>query len=210
MFTGIIEEIGTIEKIKMGTDAMQLEIKATKVLSDVQLGDSIAVNGVCLTVTQFSSDRFYADVMPETYYATNLTSLQKGMPVNLERAMHANGRYGGHFVSGHVDGIATIKSKKTISNAIYVELIVADELLENCIVKGSITLDGTSLTIFALQKNTLTVSLIPHTSQQSVLGMKKVGEQVNVETDLLGKYVKQHVQAKSSIVTRDFLKRNGF
>ncbi|WP_274307256.1 riboflavin synthase [Solibacillus daqui] len=210
MFTGIIEEIGTIEKINMGTDAMQLEIKATKVLSDVQLGDSIAVNGVCLTVTQFSSDRFYADVMPETFHATNLTSLQKGMPVNLERAMHANGRFGGHFVSGHVDGIATIKSKKTISNAIYVDLTVADGLLENCIVKGSITLDGTSLTIFALQKNMLTVSLIPHTSHQSVLGMKKVGEQVNVETDLLGKYVKQHVQAKSSNVTRDFLKRNGF
>lgn len=210
LFTGIIEEIGTVESIKRSSNAMQLEIKAAKVLSDVQLGDSIAVNGVCLTVAKFSSDRFYVDVMPETFHATNLTTLQKGMPVNLERAMHANGRYGGHFVSGHVDGIATIKSKKAISNAIYVELAVADDLFENCILKGSITLDGTSLTIFALQKNTLTVSLIPHTNHQSVLGMKKVGEQVNVETDLLGKYVKQHVQARSSNVTRDFLIRNGF
>ena len=210
LFTGIVEEIGTIEKIKLGTDAMQLEIKAEKVLRDVQLGDSIAVNGVCLTVTKFSSNQFYADVMPETFHATNLAALKNGMPVNLERAMHANGRFGGHFVSGHVDGIATIKSKKTISNAVYVELAVAEDLLENCLVKGSITLDGTSLTIFALQKNTLTVSLIPHTNHQSVLGMKKVGEQVNVETDLLGKYVKQHVQVKPSNVTRDFLIRNGF
>lgn len=210
MFTGIIEEIGTVENINRSSNAMQLEIKAAKVLSDVQLGDSIAVNGVCLTVNKFSSERFFADVMPETFHATNLSTLQKGAAVNLERAMHANGRFGGHFVSGHVDGIATIKSKKAISNAIYVELAVADDLLENCILKGSITLDGTSLTIFALQKNTLTVSLIPHTNHQSVLGMKKVGEQVNVETDLLGKYVKQHVQARSSNVTRDFLIRNGF
>lgn len=210
MFTGIIEEIGTVENINRSSNAMQLEIKAAKVLSDVQLGDSIAVNGVCLTVNKFSSERFFADVMPETFHATNLSTLQKGAAVNLERAMHANGRFGGHFVSGHVDGIATIKSKKAISNAIYVELAVADDLLENCILKGSITLDGTSLTIFALQKNTLTVSLIPHTNHQSVLGMKKVGEQVNVETDLLGKYVKQHVQAKSSNMTRDFLIRNGF
>ena len=210
LFTGIIEEIGTVESIKRSSNAMQLEIKAAKVLSDVQLGDSIAVNGVCLTVAKFSSERFFADVMPETFHATNLSTLQKGAAVNLERAMHANGRFGGHFVSGHVDGIATIKSKKAISNAIYVELAVADDLLENCILKGSITLDGTSLTIFALQKNTLTVSLIPHTNHQSVLGMKKVGEQVNVETDLLGKYVKQHVQAKPSNMTRDFLIRNGF
>lgn len=210
MFTGIIEEIGTVENINRSSNAMQLEIKAAKVLSDVQLGDSIAVNGVCLTVNKFSSERFFADVMPETFHATNLSTLQKGAAVNLERAMHANGRFGGHFVSGHVDGIATIKSKKAISNAIYVELAVADDLLENCILKGSITLDGTSLTIFALQKNTLTVSLIPHTNHQSVLGMKKVGEQVNVETDLLGKYVKQHVQAKPSNMTRDFLIRNGF
>ncbi|MEK4699509.1 riboflavin synthase [Solibacillus sp. FSL R7-0668] len=210
MFTGIIEEIGIVENINRKSNAMQLEIKAAKVLSDVQLGDSIAVNGVCLTVNKFSSERFFADVMPETFHATNLSTLQKGAAVNLERAMHANGRFGGHFVSGHVDGIATIKSKKAISNAIYVELAVADELLENCILKGSITLDGTSLTIFALQKNTLTVSLIPHTNHQSVLGMKKVGEQVNVETDLLGKYVKQHVQARSSNMTRDFLIRNGF
>lgn len=210
LFTGIIEEIGTVENINRSSNAMQLEIKAAKVLSDVQLGDSIAVNGVCLTVNKFSSERFFADVMPETFHATNLSTLQKGAAVNLERAMHANGRFGGHFVSGHVDGIATIKSKKAISNAIYVELAVADDLLENCILKGSITLDGTSLTIFALQKNTLTVSLIPHTNHQSVLGMKKVGEQVNVETDLLGKYVKQHVQAKPSNMTRDFLIRNGF
>lgn len=210
LFTGIIEEIGTVENINRSSNAMQLEIKAAKVLSDVQLGDSIAVNGVCLTVNKFSSERFFADVMPETFLATNLSTLQKGAAVNLERAMHANGRFGGHFVSGHVDGIATIKSKKAISNAIYVELAVADDLLENCILKGSITLDGTSLTIFALQKNTLTVSLIPHTNHQSVLGMKKVGEQVNVETDLLGKYVKQHVQAKPSNMTRDFLIRNGF
>lgn len=210
MFTGIIEEIGIVKNINRKSNAMQLEIKAAKVLSDVQLGDSIAVNGVCLTVNKFSSERFFADVMPETFHATNLSTLQKGAAVNLERAMHANGRFGGHFVSGHVDGIATIKSKKAISNAIYVELAVADDLLENCILKGSITLDGTSLTIFALQKNTLTVSLIPHTNHQSVLGMKKVGEQVNVETDLLGKYVKQHVQAKPSNMTRDFLIRNGF
>lgn len=209
MFTGIIEEVGKVAGVKKGQQAMQLVIEASTVLSDVQLGDSIAVNGVCLTVTDFSASQFQADVMPETFRATNLQELAIGAHVNLERAMPANGRFGGHMVSGHVDGVGTIKEQRAVSNAVYVEVALPETLVDDCIVKGSITLDGTSLTIFSVQKQSITVSLIPHTYKETILGTKRVGERVNVETDLVGKYVKRHLQIKPTL-TKDFLAQHGF
>ncbi len=211
MFTGIIEEIGTIQQIKSSPQAMELSIQATLVLQDVKLGDSIAVNGVCLTVTSFTKTMFTVDVMPETVKASNIHSLKNGDSVNLERAMAANGRFGGHFVSGHIDGVAKILRKRPVANAVYVDLAVPRELLQNCLMKGSITLDGTSLTIFDVTEDTLTVSLIPLTYKDTVLGMKRAGDFVNVETDLIGKYIAKNLsQRQPSNLSKDFLRQHGF
>ncbi|WP_336046251.1 riboflavin synthase [Solibacillus ferritrahens] len=211
MFTGIIEELGTVEKISQSTQTMELSIRASKILEDVKLGDSIAVNGVCLTVKKFSSNSFLADVMPETVKATSLKQLTVGMHVNLERAMLANGRFGGHIVSGHVDGVAIIQRKRPVANAVYVDLAMDRTLIAQCIEKGSITVDGISLTIFNVSDTLVTISLIPHTYEQTVLGYKKAGDVVNIETDLIGKYVKKHLQNQTiNTITQDFLQRTGF
>ena len=211
MFTGIIEELGTVQNIKQSTQSMELSIRASTILEDIQLGDSIAVNGVCLTVKEFENRYFVADVMPETVKSTSLQQLKRGTTVNLERAMAANGRFGGHIVSGHVDGVATILRKRPVSNAVYVDLVMSKELLANCIVKGSITIDGTSLTIFNVTDSMITISLIPHTHKETVLGMKQVGEIVNIETDLIGKYVANHLaNQKKGQLTMDTLQKAGF
>ncbi|MEK4130045.1 riboflavin synthase [Solibacillus sp. FSL W8-0474] len=211
MFTGIIEELGTVEQIIQSTQTMELAIRASKILEDVKLGDSIAVNGVCLTVKKFTSNSFFADVMPETVKATSLQQLTVGMHVNLERAMLANGRFGGHIVSGHVDGIAIIQRKRPVANAVYVDLAMDRTLVAQCIEKGSITVDGISLTIFNMTDTLVTISLIPHTYEQTVLGYKKAGDVVNIETDLIGKYVKKHLQNQTaSTITKDLLQRTGF
>ncbi|MBD8035853.1 riboflavin synthase [Solibacillus sp. A46] len=211
MFTGIIEELGTVEQISQSTQTMELAIRASKILEDVKLGDSIAVNGVCLTVKQFTSNSFLADVMPETVKATSMQQLTVGMHVNLERAMLANGRFGGHIVSGHVDGVAIIQRKRPVANAVYVDLAMDRNLIAQCIERGSITVDGISLTIFNMTDTLVTISLIPHTYEQTVLGYKKAGDVVNIETDLIGKYVKKHLQNQTaSTITQDFLQRTGF
>lgn len=216
MFTGIVEELGTVRALNRSTTAMELTIEASKVLEDVKLGDSIAVNGICLTVKQFTESAFLADVMPETVNATGLSMLKKGSRVNLERAMPANGRFGGHIVSGHIDGVAKIVKKKTVANAVYIDLEMSSELLSQCIEKGSITVDGTSLTIFNIASSTLTISLIPHTYSQTVLGEKQQGEIVNIEIDLIGKYVARHLlnQSKEAKVkdklSLEVLQRAGF
>lgn len=210
VFTGIVEEIGTVQGVSKGQQAMQLAIDANVVLSDVKLGDSIAVNGVCLTVTNFSASHFTADVMPETFRASNLHQLKASDRVNLERAMAANGRFGGHMVSGHIDDVGIIEKIRPESNAVKVSIQIPTELAEQCIKKGSITIDGTSLTIFDVTKTNITVSLIPHTYKESVIGQKKVGALVNVETDMISKYVQHHLRGKSSTLTMDFLQKNGF
>lgn len=211
MFTGIIEELGTVQQMNMSTQSMEISIGASKILEDVQLGDSIAVNGVCLTVKKFTNDLFVADVMPETVKSTSLQQLKKGSTVNLERAMSANGRFGGHIVSGHVDGVATILRKRPASNAVYIDLAMPKELLFNCLMKGSITIDGTSLTIFNVTDSIITVSLIPHTFKETVLGLKQTGEIVNIETDLIGKYVAKHLANQNTgKMTVDFLQKAGF
>ncbi|PLS15987.1 riboflavin synthase [Bacillus sp. M6-12] len=212
MFTGIIEDIGTIKAIRQGANSMVLTLSSGKITEDINLGDSISVNGVCLTVTSFSGKDFTVDVMPETVRATSLQSLKAGSSVNLERAMSANGRFGGHFVTGHVDGTGTILKKERKENAVYYVIELSDQLVKNCIPRGSIALDGTSLTIFGLEGNTITVSLIPLTHQETVLGMKQAGDIVNVETDMIGKYIFRTMEQteKKNTLTMDFLAEHGF
>ena len=209
MFTGIIEEVGTVQKIARQQQALILTIAAKKVLEDVHVGDSIAVNGVCLTVTDFTTTAFTADVMPETFRTTSLRALTTGEGVNLERAMQANGRFGGHIVAGHVDGTATIVKKRRVSNAVYIDLRLDATLTRYCIKKGSITIDGTSLTIFDVREQGITVSLIPHTYAATIFSKKREGEVVNIETDVVAKYVEK-LTANQTPLTRDFLAQHGY
>jgi riboflavin synthase len=215
MFTGIIEEVGTVKHIDRSKDAIVLTIAAEKILEDVKLGDSIAVNGVCLTVTSFTKQQFTVDLMPETVKATSLKELNIGSKVNLERAMAANSRFGGHFVSGHVDGVGKIVKKERLANAVYYEIEVDEKLRRYMILKGSVAVDGTSLTIFGLTKNTFTISLIPHTLQETILGEKNVGNIVNIECDMIGKYIEHFLnvgreETTMSSLTASFLEQHGF
>jgi len=212
MFTGIVEDIGAVKTLQSDKQSMEITVVSKKMIEDVKLGDSIAVNGVCLTVTRFNELELTMDVMPETVRATNLQQLAVGDPVNLERAMSASGRFGGHFVSGHVDGVGKILRKRPLANAVYIDIQLSKELTSYCIPKGSITIDGTSLTLFHVEENGVTVSLIPHTYKETILGMKKIGALVNVETDLVGKYILHQLKSRqeSPTITRDFLAQNGF
>lgn len=209
MFTGIIEEVGTVQKIARQHQALALTIQAKVVVEDVKIGDSIAVNGVCLTVTTFTASSFTADVMPETFQATSLAQLSTGDGVNLERAMLNNGRFGGHIVSGHVDGTAVIARKRPLSNAVYIDLRMDAQLLKYCIERGSITIDGTSLTIFEVRNDGITVSLIPHTYAETIFSKKREGSIVNIENDVIAKYVEKLTQTKPAL-TRDFLAQHGY
>ncbi|MFE8702015.1 riboflavin synthase [Cytobacillus sp. FJAT-54145] len=216
MFTGIIEELGTIKKISKQGNTMVLSIAAKKVTEDLKLGDSIAVNGVCLTATDFSKEYFLVDVMPETFKSTSLSSLKEGTLVNLERAMSSNGRFGGHFVTGHVDGIGQIIKKTPKENAIYVDITLPKEYSHLTILKGSVAIDGTSLTIFGLTDRQLTVSIIPHTANETVLGLKKAGDIVNLEFDMIAKYLHSFISKDKSEsngstgISKEFLKENGY
>lgn len=190
MFTGIIEEIGTIRSIERAGQAMVLTIQASRILSDVQLGDSIAVNGVCLTVIRYDASSFTVDVMPETYRKTNLHELRSGSPVNLERAMAAGGRFGGHIVQGHVDGTGVIVRRQREDNAVVFTIQVHDtSLFDHIIPRGSVTIDGISLTVVSTTDDSLSVSIIPHTLAETILDSKHEGASVNIETDVVGKYI---------------------
>lgn len=215
MFTGIVEEKGTLQTISKNGRSLVLTVGAKKVLGDVHIGDSISVNGVCLTVTHFTKDQFSVDVMPETYAATNLKDLAKGSSVNLERAMHANGRFGGHFVSGHVDHVATIEKTWRDTIAKYVKITVPYDKLKYLTEKGSVTVDGTSLTVFHVDETSFTLSLIPETQAATILGAKEAGDTVNIEYDVLMKYMErllthQSHEKQSSGITEDKLKDLGF
>lgn len=217
MFTGIVEEKGKIHNIRQTGDAIVMTIEASKILTDVKEGDSIAVNGVCLTVTYFNDKLFTVDLMPETVRHTSLKDLKVTSSVNLERAMAANGRFGGHFVSGHVDGMGTIITKRPEHNAVYYDIKISPELRKYMMMKGSICVDGTSLTIFGVSDNSVTVSLIPHTLEGTVLGEKGSGDNVNIECDMLAKYIEglltnriQTVESTPSKITDNFLKEHGF
>ncbi|WP_054769962.1 riboflavin synthase [Lysinibacillus parviboronicapiens] len=212
MFTGIIEDVGVVKTLQNNKQSMKITVISPKIVEDVRLGDSIAVNGVCLTVTQFNEQELTMDVMPETVKATNLVQLTVGDAVNLERAMPTDGRFGGHFVSGHVDGVGKILCKRPMANAVYIGIALSQELSSYCIPKGSITIDGTSLTLFHVEQNSVTVSLIPHTYKETILGMKNVGASVNIETDLVGKYIIHQLQRgqATSAITREYLAKHGF
>lgn len=211
MFTGIIEETGRILRIERGAKGAQLTVSASIVLTDTKIGDSIAVNGVCLTVTAMSHNAFTADVMAETLRRSNLGALSHSAPVNLERAMPANGRFGGHIVSGHIDGTGTVTGLRREDNATWVTIAVPPSLLHYIVEKGSVALDGISLTVATVSDNDFAVSIIPHTGTETTLLSRKSGDQVNLECDIIGKYVeKLLVPQKSSGITMEFLSQHGF
>lgn len=212
MFTGIIEEVGTVKEVCRNGNNSFIRIQAEKVLSDVHEGDSIAVNGVCLTVTKSDGKIFQADVMNETLKRSSLDSLRAGSPVNLERAMSANGRFGGHIVSGHIDGTGTIINIKNDGIAVWYTVKASDSIMRYIVEKGSIAIDGISLTVAEVSKNNFSVSIIPHTAGQTILSAKKIGDIVNLENDIIGKYVEKLISpAKSdSVIDMAFLAERGF
>ena len=219
MFTGIVEEMGTIRSIRRGAHSAVLSIGAELVLSDLKIGDSVAVNGVCLTATGKDSGGFTADVMHETLNRSSLGTLVPGSRVNLERAMAAAGRFGGHIVSGHIDGTGTITALRKDDNAVWYTVQAAPSLLRYIVEKGSITIDGISLTVAAVDGEGFSVSTIPHTVAQTNLSQRRRGDPVNLETDVVGKYIekllrpeetKPHTPANESTLTKEMLLRCGF
>lgn len=195
MFTGIVEEKGTVRRITSGSSECSIELYAKKVLEGTQIGDSIAVNGVCLTVTAMGHDWFRADVMPETIRRSSLGDLKPGSKADLERAMAAGGRFGGHIVSGHIDGTGVIKELRHEGNAVWARITTPQSILRLIVEKGSITIDGISLTVAGLGNDYFEVSVIPHTAAETVLLDKKVGDRVNLENDIVGKYVERLMSA---------------
>ncbi|HBW36562.1 riboflavin synthase [Desulfosporosinus sp. BICA1-9] len=189
MFTGIVEELGTVRGLRLLPESGQLTLEAKKVLMGTQIGDSISVNGVCLTVIRQSDREFTVDVMAETLAKTNLAELKGGSQVNLERALQLQTRLGGHLVSGHVDGVGTIRRISPVGIALVYEINAPPTLLPFLLPKGSVAIDGISLTVIDVESDYFTVSLIPHTFDQTTLGLKTIGASVNLETDLIGKYV---------------------
>ncbi|SEQ84506.1 riboflavin synthase alpha chain [Virgibacillus subterraneus] len=214
MFTGIIEELGTVKEMKHASEqSVEMTLSSTKIMEDVHVGDSISVNGICLTVTNYSSNDFQVDVMPETIKSTSLNVLTEGSKVNLERSMAANGRFGGHFVSGHVDGIGKITRKQKQENAIYYDIEIPEELAKYFMMKGSVAVDGISLTVFDVGQSTFTISLIPHTVEETILGDKDEGDVVNIECDMLAKHVQNllnhQLNDHNNGFNQAFLNRNG-
>lgn len=227
MFTGIIEEIGTIERIQKGVYSAILSIRASVVTNGSKIGDSIAVNGVCLTITSFSSYGFSADVMHETLNRSALAGLTPGSLVNLERAMAANGRFGGHMVAGHVDGTGTITQIKKDDNAFWYTISASPSITRYIVEKGSIAIDGISLTVATVGTREFSISAIPHTIGATTLNRRKPGDLVNLETDMIGKYIERFLnfpsgnmpspepsglkkQTESSPLTREFLMKHGY
>ena len=229
MFTGIVEEIGTVERVQHGQHSAVLTIRAQKVLEQTKIGDSIAVNGVCLTVTDLKKDGFTADVMAETLHRSSLGTLRQGDPVNLERAMPVDGRFGGHIVAGHVDGVGKLVQIKRDDTAVWYTVQAAPAILRYIVEKGSIAIDGISLTVAQVQSDQFSISAIPHTVRMTVLNERRVGDLVNLETDIIGKYVEKLFSAKDRSeepypgqkeysrpadskkqLTREFLAEHGF
>lgn len=217
IFTGIVEELGVVNSLTYGSNSCKIKIQAEKVVSDVNSGDSIAINGVCLTVIEYASSYFIADVMAETIAKTNLKELRHGNKVNLERAVRVGDRMGGHMVQGHVDGVGILVEEKKLDIARVLRIKAADELSKYMVSKGSIAIDGISLTIVDVLPDSFTVSLIPHTAEATTLGFKQTGDTVNLETDIIGRYIEkftqlnigQHEKEKNNL-SKDFLIENGF
>jgi riboflavin synthase len=197
MFTGIIEELGTVASVEVLPDSIRLAIKGDLVRKDLSQGESISVNGVCLTAAEITSDGFIADVMLETLNRSSLSGVSQGESVNLERAMSGAGRFGGHVVQGHVDGVAEIISREPSANWEVVKVKIPAELSKYVVHKGSITFDGVSLTVNDISDNTVSLSLIPETLRLTTLGTKQVGDKLNVEADILAKHIEKLIEARS-------------
>jgi len=221
MFTGIIEEAGEVRSITRGNLSIQLEIRCSTIMDDVKTGDSIAVNGICLTVVRMGTNWFTADVMPETMRRTGLWNLRTSDRVNLERALRLSDRLGGHIVTGHIDGTAVLAKRVEEDNAVWLTFEASGDLLKYIVMKGSVALDGTSLTVAQVDHKSFKVSLIPLTAGITTLGLRKAGDVVNVECDIMGKYVEKLLEAGSlasshgerqhgSVLTVNFLKENGY
>lgn len=214
MFTGLVEEIGLVKAVNMGNASGTLTIEANKILKDAKIGDSIAVNGVCLTATAINGNTFTADVMAETFRRSSLGKLNSKACVNLERAMAADGRFGGHIVSGHIDGTGTVKEIIPEENAIWYTILAKEDLLKYIVEKGSIAIDGISLTVAYVDNECFKVSIIPHTKSETILQYKKPGDIVNLECDIVGKYVEKLLgygkKEEKSNITLEFLSKCGF
>jgi len=215
VFTGLIEEIGVLHTIVKGAKSAKLTIYSNKVLQGIEVGDSISTNGVCLTVVSFSDKSFTVDVMPETMGRSNLGRLKSGNKVNLERALKLGDRLGGHMVSGHIDGVGHIKAIEEEDNATWITIEAEQNLLKYIIEKGSIAVDGTSLTVAYVDREVFKVSIIPLTKEETTLLNKKIGEDVNLECDMVGKYIERFAMFNKdsnmhSTINMDFLRENGF
>jgi riboflavin synthase len=215
MFTGLVEEIGKVESIAKSAKSAVITIKAKTVMEGIKLGDSICTNGVCLTVTEFSSDKFSVDVMAESMRRSNLKTLKKGDEVNLERALKLSDRLGGHIVSGHIDGTGRIETYEKEDNAVWITVSAAPELLKYIVDKGSIAIDGVSLTVAYVDDGVFKVSIIPHTKDVTTLLKKQPGQEVNLECDMIGKYIEKLMNfgsrpAPKGSIDMDFLASNGF
>ena len=207
MFTGIIEEVGRLKSLMRGV----IEIECRVVLDGLKVGDSISVNGICLTATAFDDKIFRADVMPETIRRTSLDGLKVGSKINLERALRLGDRLGGHIVSGHIDGVGKILSIRAEGNARVVTVGAERSILRQIVEKGSVALDGMSLTVVGVSDRSFRVSMIPHTMSATNFVDKKVGDPINIETDMIGKYVERLMSFdSSSVLTKEFLTANGF
>jgi len=215
MFTGIVEEMGAVTSMEKTLAGSRLTILASTVMGDLKIGDSVSVNGTCLTVVTTSAKNFVVEVSPETLSVTTLGHLIGGVPVNLERAMKLNERIGGHLVAGHVDGVGTIRYRRQEGNAIVFTIEAPSEILKYCVTKGSITIDGVSLTINEVADHSFSVAIVPHTAKVTTLGLKQVNDSVNLESDLIGKYVERLLQERSQlpktkpIIDKDYLQKRG-
>ena len=215
MFTGIVEEMGAVASLEKTLAGTKMTILASTVMGDLKIGDSVSVNGTCLTVVSRTEKDFNVEVSPETLSVTTPGHLSAGAPVNLERAMKLNERIGGHLVAGHVDGVGTVRSRHQDGNAIFLTIEVPPEILRYCVVKGSITVDGISLTINDLSEKGFSVAIIPHTAKVTTLGLKRVNDTVNLESDLIGKYVERLLQERGQlpkptpVIDKDYLQKRG-
>ncbi|MCT4563721.1 MAG: riboflavin synthase [Maledivibacter sp.] len=216
MFTGLVEEVGVVQSVLKGRQSAKIVIKANKVLKGVKLGDSISTNGVCLTVTDFKDTLFSVDVMAETIRKSNLKNLAPGSKVNLERALRLGDRLGGHLVSGHIDGTGIISSFDKEDNAVWVTIKTTTKLLKYIVHKGSIAIDGISLTVAYVDENVFKVSIIPHTKDATILLDKSMGDEVNLECDMIGKYIEklmdfsEKANDNRSSIDMEFLSKHGF
>jgi riboflavin synthase len=210
MFTGIIEEKGVIKSIHAGGKSARIVISAVKILEDMKVGDSINADGVCLTVTEFSPTSFTVDVMPETMLRSTFGKLKPGNTVNLERALRLSDRLGGHIVSGHIDGTGDLARIRKDENAVWLTIAAEEPILRYIVEKGSVAIDGISLTIVKVDRQAFVVSVIPHTQAETTVLTKKTGDTVNIECDIIGKYVEKLGSSGKEKIDIDFLAQNGF